>query len=95
MSEQQPRNRFLGDSAGRTIIRLVIASIVVGAIFSFLGVGVLDFWGGVFDAVKNLVRSLGESFGEIATNLVTYLVIGAAVVVPIWFVMRLLKSRRR
>ncbi len=95
MSEQPRRNRFLGDSAGRTIIRLVIASIIVGAIFSFLGLGVLDFWEGVFRTVKNIVSSLGESLGEIVTNLVTYLVIGAAVVVPIWLVMRLLRSRRR
>ena len=86
--------RFLGGGSGRTVIQLVIASIIVGAIFSFLGVGVLDFWRGIFDAVHNLISSIGESLGEIVVNLLTYLVIGAAVVIPIWLISRLISGRK-
>jgi len=95
MSDQSGENRFFRGSPWRTVIRLVIASVIVGAIFSFLGLGVIEFWEGIFDTVKDLVSALGENLSEIVVNLVTYFIIGAAVVVPIWFVMRLLRSRRR
>lgn len=97
-NEEKPaapiRRGFFGGSTRRTIIQLVIASIFVGAIFSFLGLGALDFWEGIFDGVRNLVSTIGESFGEIAVNLITYLFIGGAIVVPIWLIARILTSRR-
>lgn len=80
--------------AGRTIIKLVIASIIVGAVFSFLGIGVREFWSGVFDNVRDLIGALGENLSEIALTLLTYLAIGAGIVVPIWFIRRLLSSRK-
>lgn len=87
-------DRFFGGGAGRTVIQLIVASILVGAIFSFLGLGAVDFWNGIFSTVKNLVATIGESFGEIAVNLITWLVIGGAIVLPIWLIARLLSSRR-
>jgi len=88
------KTRIVGKSAGRTILRLVIASIIVGAIFSFIGVGPREFWRGIFETAQRLVHSLGESIGEIALTLGTYLLIGAAIVVPIWLVTKLLSSRK-
>ncbi len=93
-AHNEVKSRFFGKSATRTVIQLIIASIIVGAIFSFLGLGPQEFWRGIFDGVKDLLSAIGESFGEIALNLATYLVIGAAVVVPIWLVARLLSSRK-
>jgi hypothetical protein len=78
----------------RTVIKLVIASLIVGAIFAFLGLSPIGFWRGVFDAVRSLIALLGNSIGEVALNLATYLVLGGAVVVPVWMVTRLLSSRR-
>lgn len=83
-----------GKSATRTVLKLVIASIIVGAVFSFLGVGVREFWSGVFENARDLIGALGESFGEIALTILTYLLIGAGVVLPIWLIMRLLSSRK-
>jgi len=94
MSDFNLKDRFFAGGATRTLIKLIIASIIVGAIFSFLGLGVVEFWRGIFDTVKGLVRALGESFGEVVTTLLTYLIIGAAIVVPIWLVARLLSSRK-
>ncbi|WP_133162258.1 DUF6460 domain-containing protein [Hyphococcus luteus] len=88
------KERLTRGGTGRTIIKLVIASIIVGAVFSFLGIGVREFWSGVFENVKDAVGMLGESFGEIALTVLTYLLIGAGIVVPIWLVMRLLSSRK-
>lgn len=94
MAEDDLKTRIAGKSIGRTAIQLVIASIIVGAIFSFLGLGAMEFWRGIFDGLKNLLSAIGESFGEIALNLITWLIIGAAIVVPIWLVARLLSSRK-
>lgn len=94
MAEEDFKTRFVGRSVTRTIIQLAIASIFVGAIFSFFGLGPQDFWRGLFDGVRGVLSAIGESFGEVVLNLVTYLVIGAAVVVPIWLVARILSGRR-
>ncbi len=94
MTRQSIKDRLTQGGAGRTVLKLVIASIIVGAIFSFLGIGVREFWSGVFDNVKDVVGMLGESFGEIALTVLTYLLIGAGIVIPIWLVARLLSSRK-
>lgn len=94
MSDENFMTRFTRGAPGRTILKLVIISIVLGAFFSMLGTGPLEFWRGVFDFFKNLISSLGESFGEIAMTLGTYLVIGAGIVIPIWLIARLLSTRK-
>lgn len=94
MSDRNLKERLIGGGVTRTVIQLVIASIIVGAIFSFLGIGAREFWSGIFNNVRDLLSKLGTSFGEVALTLLTYLVIGAAVVVPIWLVARLLSSRK-
>ncbi len=78
----------------RTVLQLVIASIVVGAIFSFVGISPVEFWHGIFDTFRGLIANLGESFTEITTTLAAYLLIGAAIVIPIWLISRLLSSRK-
>ena len=80
--------------SGRTILQLVIASIIVGAIFSFIGVGPREFWSGIFDAASGLVAALGDNISEVALTLGTYLLIGAAIVVPIWLISRVLSSKK-
>ncbi len=94
MADEEMKRRFTGGAAARTIIKLVIASIIVGAVFSFLGLSAVEFWRGIFTTVRSLVSAIGESFGEIAVNLATYLVIGGAIVLPIWLVARLLSARK-
>ena len=80
--------------SGRTILQLVIASIIVGAIFSFIGVGPREFWRGIFDTLSGLISSLGDNISEIALTLGTYLLIGAAIVVPIWLISRVIRGRK-
>jgi hypothetical protein len=75
-----------------TVIKLLIASLVVGLVMAFLDVTPLG-----------LIRSLGNNFEEMfnaavsaASWGITYIVMGAVIVVPIWLLFRLLgaKSRR-
>ncbi|WDI32514.1 DUF6460 domain-containing protein [Hyphococcus flavus] len=94
MSGNDLKSKFTGGNAGKTILQLMIASIVVGAFFSLIGIGPREFWRGVLRNVQNIASSLGENVGEIILTLGTYLLIGAAIVVPIWLVARLLSSRK-
>ena len=75
-------------------MKLIIASIIVGAVFSFLGIGVREFWSGIFENVRDVIGTLGENLGEVVLTLLTYLVIGAGIVIPIWLIARLLSSRK-
>lgn len=94
--ERRTLKSFLfGRSATRTVIGLVVGSIMVGAAFSFIGLNPREFWNGLFHFMQRIFAWLGDSLGEVLGSLATYLLIGAAVVVPIWFVARLLSGGRK
>ena len=94
MSDEDLRSR-IGRSVGiRTLVQLVIASVVVGAIFSFMGVSPREFWSGIYDTFQGIISSLGESFTEVVLTIGQYLLIGAAIVIPIWLISKLLGSRK-
>jgi ABC-type antimicrobial peptide transport system permease subunit len=95
MAGNDLKTRVIGRSASGTILRLIVASIAVGAILAVFDISPIRFWQGIFDSVRGLIAAIGDSFGEIIVNLTTYLLLGAAIVVPIWLVMRLLRGRRR
>jgi hypothetical protein len=84
------KQRIFGRSARGTVIRLVVASIAVGAILSVLSIDPAEFWRGVWNGLKTIVSLLGDTIGEILLNILTYFVLGAIVVVPIWLIARLL-----
>lgn len=90
MAEGELKHRIAGRNPRRTAIQLVIASVVVGAFLAFWGVSPAEFWGGVFDAVRGILGWLGDSVGEIVVNLATYLLFGAAIVIPVFLISRVL-----
>lgn len=94
MSENKFLSRLTSGGVGKTLLKLAIISIIVGAVFKFIGVSPKEFWRGVFTNVQHAINRLGESFGEIALTLLSYLAIGAAIVIPIWLVGRLWSSRK-
>lgn len=94
MSNDDPKSNLTRGGGGKTVLQLIVASVIVGALFSFLGIGPREFWRGVFRNVQNIIGSLGENVGEIILTLSTYFLIGAAIVVPIWLIARLLSSRK-
>ena len=93
MADNNFLDRFKGSSVSKTVLQLVVVSIIVGALFTVMGISPRDFWRGIFDNVQRLVAMLGENVGEVALTLFTYLAIGAAVVVPIWLITRLISRK--
>lgn len=89
------KTRFVGPKPGKTLLQLVIACIFVGGILYLLDVSPFDFWRGIFETVRGVVETILGSFGDIVGNLFTYLILGAAIVVPIWLIARLLSSGRK
>ena len=95
MSEDPSKFRLAGANPRRTVIQLVIASVVVGAFLAFWGVSPADFWRGAFNCFKGIIGWLSDSVSEIVVNLITYLLFGAAIVVPIWLILRVINGDGR
>ena len=85
---------LIRSDAVRTVIKLAVASLLVGGVLAFLGVSPIGFWRSVFESFANILSFVGDSAVEIAVNLATYLFFGALIVVPVWAVVRLLSNRR-
>jgi len=88
MSDQV--NRFLGDSPGRTVVKLLVVSLVVGFVMKFFGWRPLDFLNGLRRFVVDLWHSGFAALGEFGD----YLVIGASIVIPLFIILRLFNYNR-
>ena len=84
-------NRILGDSPLRLLLKLAVASFIVGMIMASLGISPWDILIGVRDF---FVRLWNMGFAAI-DQFLGYILLGAAVVVPVWLVLRLINYRRR
>lgn len=79
----------------RTVIGLLVACFIVGAVLTFIGVDPVDFWRGIGRRIGDAfsaIFSLG--WGAFAT-VGSFILIGAIIVLPIWVVIRLLNWRKR
>lgn len=84
-------NRFLGGSPLGVIVKLVLLSIVVGVILSWLSWSPAD----IIDWVVGLFDWLWVSVFGSLERAVDYFILGAAIVVPIFIISRLLAIGRR
>ena len=82
--------RFLGDSPLRVLLKLVIISFLVGIVMSAFGWSPFDVLYGIRDFVLDLWRM---GFRAI-DRFVGYFLLGAAIVVPAFLVLRLLNLRK-
>jgi hypothetical protein len=82
-------NRFLGGSPGGVFLRLIFVSLIVGAFLMWLDIRPAD----VFRAITDLVNRIwGLGFDAIRV-IGDYILAGAAIVVPVWLVLRLMNMR--
>lgn len=75
----------------KKIIGLVLLCLVVGFVMRFFGIGPDSFWRWII----NLGETLFETAKSILSNGLEYLLVGAAVVVPIYLIIYLSKALRR
>ena len=84
-------HRFLGGAPVVVVVRLVVVSLVVGALLMWLNIRPADVYRELSDLADRLwtlgFRSV-QDFGA-------YIVAGAIIVVPVWLVLRLFSYRGR
>jgi len=83
-------NRLLGDTPGRVIVKLLVVSIIVGFVMTVFGLTPY----GVIYAVRDFVLDLWHSGFAALGRVGDYLLLGAAVVIPAFIILRLLSYRR-
>jgi hypothetical protein len=82
-------NRFLGGSPGGVFLRLLFVSLIVGAFLMWLDIRPMDIFRGITDLID---RIWGLGFDAIRV-VGDYILAGAAIVVPVWLVLRLINMR--
>src|SRR6266581_6095958 len=83
-------SRFFGGPPLSVIFRLVLLSILIGVILEVLG---LDPWN-IIESLRTLVVRVWDMGFDAVHWLARYLALGAAIVLPIWLVVRLVRAPR-
>lgn len=83
--------RILGDRPVALLVRLVVLSLVVGFFMQMFGLNVQD----LLQAADNVFRSAFRDSGAMLRSGVSYVLTGAAIVVPLWLLARLTGRRGR
>ncbi|MFC3694850.1 DUF6460 domain-containing protein [Chenggangzhangella methanolivorans] len=78
--------RIFGGSPLGVLIRLALLCVIVGLILDQLDLNAFELFRWVADEIENLIRNSADVLRLIGR----YFLIGAAVVIPIWIVMRVL-----
>lgn len=82
-------NNFLGDSIWRVFLKLLVASLLLGIVLATLGLSPRD----IYQRAFQFVQSIWDLGFDAIIRFGDYIMLGAAIVVPIFIVMRLLKMR--
>lgn len=88
-TRRSPVERFFGGHPISVIIKLAFVSLLVGFAMSVFGVNVQGVVRGAIDLFREALR---DGFG-LFRNLGGYILTGAALVVPIWLLIRFSKGR--
>lgn len=84
-------HRFFGGPPGWVLVRLIVLSVVIGVIFSVLGIHPWD----IVDAVRRVIRRIWEMGFDAVREAFSYFLLGAIIVFPVWLVIRLLRLSGR
>lgn len=93
-ASQEPRasafERFIGGNPAMVAIRLLVVSLIVGAVLMWLDIRPYE----IFDAIERFFYRIWRMGFAAVREIIDYVIIGAVIVVPIWFVLRLFSMRR-
>ena len=82
--------RFLGDSPLRVVLKLIIISFLVGLVMSAFGWSPLD----VIDGIREFFLDIWNMGFSAIERFIGYFLLGAAIVVPAFILLRLFSYRR-
>jgi hypothetical protein len=82
--------RFLGGPPLSVAVRIILLSILVGVILSAIGLDPRDIW----QSLERLVRSVWNMGWDAVVWAWRYFLLGAAIVVPIWILVRVARAGR-
>jgi hypothetical protein len=83
-------NRFLGGTPLAVLGRLILLSILVGVILSAIGFDPAN----IIESARRLVQAIWDMGFDAVRWAWRYFLLGAIVVVPIWFIVRLTRAPR-
>jgi len=86
---RSPLERFFGGHPINVLLKLAFISFLVGLSMTMFGINALDLVDGAVDLIRHSFRDGLGMFRDIGI----YIATGAAVVVPIWLLLRLSKRR--
>ncbi|GHA31370.1 hypothetical protein GCM10007989_29240 [Devosia pacifica] len=82
--------RVFGGNPLSVCVRLAVVSVLVGFVLTMLGLDAESVFRGAAEFIAETIRDSGGLIRTIGT----YLLTGAALVIPIWIFMRLTMSRK-
>ncbi len=82
---------FLGDTPFRVFIKLAIVSLIVGVVMRTFGWMPLD----IVRAIRQLCAHIWNMGFAAFSDIADYLILGAAIVIPAFILLRLFALRRR
>ena len=90
-ASRTPSERLLGGPPLAVAARLVVVSLLVGALLMWLDIRPFE----IFDALRRLIDRLWYLGWDSVRAVLDYVVAGALIVVPCWIVLRLMSYRGR
>jgi len=90
IERRSPMERLLGGRPGAVIVKLLLISLFVGFVMSVFGFNAADLVRGGIEMIRETLRDGAGVFRQMGT----YIVTGAAVVIPIWLLLRLTRGGR-
>lgn len=87
--ERSPLERFLGGRPISVAIKLVVISLLVGFVMSVFGFNAADLVRGATEMLREALRDGAGVFRQLGS----YVLAGAAIVVPVWLLLRLTRGR--
>ena len=81
-------NRFLGGPPLAVLGKLILLSILIGVVLSALGLDPLN----IFSSLQRLIRDVWNMGFDAVHWLWQYFLLGAVVVIPIWLILRLVRT---
>lgn len=83
-------DRFLGDSPLRVLIKLIVISFLVGVVMNAFGWSPFD----VLEGIRDFFLEIWNMGFRAIENFFGYFLLGAAIVVPAFILLRLFSYRR-